>query len=251
MTILVFFCDWYRIGFMKHIISLIAALTLLVSSCFCAEKAVGVSVSHNFKRGIERALTSYAVEGCVKGERVGVFTGFQANDLLADFTLMAEYWTIIQKLDCCTLRYGIDAIYHYQHFRYEGETIVRENDFMADMCFSLTMDNDFTFSIRNGYGAKFSFLPALTDSITDMTPCVYIGVSKSFGAVSLEFATRTHTLYRYPLFCSPDYALTFAYISPKGIRSAVTGDFRISDQFTTAPYINRIALTLAVTVLIK
>ncbi len=228
----------------KQIIFVIGVLIFANCAAFSLQKRVGVSVSHNYIRGIERGLTSYAFESEIQGEKLGAMLGFQSNDLLCDVSALGKWWVFTQELDYCTLRYGLDAVYHYEHFRYDGESITKENDFLADICFSLTMENDFSFNICSGYGAKLSFLPALEKPIVDFTPCVYIGVSKRFAsAYELSFSSATHTFYRYPLFCSPDYTLTFSYTSSNGVCGSLSGDVRINDQFTTAPYINRIALT--------
>ena len=209
-------------------------------------KLAAVSVTHNYKRGIERDLTACAIEGAVKGERFGVFSGLSSNEVLFDVTAAGEWWVFRQDLDRCSLLYGLDAVYHYQRFQYNGITMSHENDVMADFCFSLVTKNRFSFLIRTGYGSKISVLPALEETIFDVTPCVFVGFSKSIAQFEVLFSVGTHTDYRYPLFCSPDYALEVAYNTKSGFRPSLKGDVRINDQFTTAPYINRIALTAKV-----
>lgn len=216
------------------------------------EKFASVSSSYNAKKGIERGQTSLAVEYGVESERYEALFGFQSNDLIYDVCAEGTFWIFLQRLDRLSLKYGADAIYHFQNFDYKGVNISSENDFFSDFCFSIEGNKGASFTARTGGGAKLTHLCVLGERIWDTSFSFRLEAKKRFDfGLTLGAFVGTHTFYRYPLFCSPEYSLLASYDFDSGVRVSMSGGIRISDQFTTAPYISRETLKASVLVFLR
>lgn len=235
----------------------LSALFLLfaAASVFGLEKPeqfAQVDFTYAFDQGYEGGTDMFSAEYGAFWEQTKLLAGVQANSDVCDFTVGGAFFPSLFNLESARKKFyfGVCGIYHFQR----QSAIASENDFLLTGDFNLFCECGFSFKFQFGYGFKGTKVDAVYDYvgfIWDKTFVISLDFQKEWGdGWEAHIRGASHSLYRYPLFVSPiyDFGLSKSFPDSYGNSFQVGGDFelRITDEFTTAPYINGVALRLSV-----
>lgn len=209
-------------------------------------KFLQFNLSSSTTRGIEKSNTLFAGEAGFAARWFDGLVGIQGYEDAFDFTVAGEgYFPFANwDFDEARLALGIGSLYHFQRYK----DISTEHDWIFDSVFRYHTYTGFTLTFRGGYSFKMSRIDALADYISpiwDKYPSAGIRIEKLFSnGLELYYEHSTHDLYRYPVFCTPDYILGAALNMDSGLRFGGEIELRFSDQYTTAPYCNGLILRM-------
>lgn len=209
---------------------------------------VQLDLNYFAERGIERDITAFSFEAGVIENKFKFLAGTHFYEDVFDFTTCFEYYPNLTfwKRDFGDIFLGFGFTYHFQnYFHY-----MAENDFILDTSFNIKTKNNFIFSQGCGFAVKDSQVYAIKNNVPHLwdyylTPFISFrkiwqnGMEASLGCFS-------HEMYRYPLFISPSYTFGIGYNFDSGLRLFSEATARISDGFTTAPYLDRVSFRFSV-----
>ena len=229
-------------------------LILFLSSLASAEfndgkltKFIEIDLASTTSHGIEQYNTLFSSEfGLVSHWWEGI-TGFQAYDDSFDFTLGAQTWFPFTIWDFETSRIALGAggIYHFQRYK----DISSEHDYIFNTTFRYQSKSGTTISFYGGYAGKATKIDALPSSVAwiyDDYPEAGMLIDKIWqNGFELYFHHTLNDLYRYPLFCSPQYKLGAAINLDSGLRYSGDIALRIADGYAASPYIDSLIFKLS------
>ena len=214
-------------------------------------KFIEFDLSSSTTRGIEREQTLFA-------ELVGVnshwFDAIVASQSykdyydvnVFDFTIAGETWLPCAHwyFDTARIALGLGVLYHFQRFT----DISSEHDFIIDSCFRYQSKSGTTITFRGGYSWKMTRIDALASNISllnDRYPTAGMLIDKIFAnGLEIYFEHAAHDLFRYPIFCMPEYTLGCAMNLDSGLRFGGEIKLCVTDQYTTAPYLEGLILRM-------
>ena len=198
-------------------------------------------------RGIERNESMASVQvGAISRWWEGCM-GMQGYRDAFDFTASGQVWFPFTNFDFETSRIALGAggLYHYQAYK----NISREDDLIAFSTFRYQSKPGTTISFYGGYGFKFTKVLAIYDYtgyIRDRYPSMGMTIDKIWSnGFELYFEHALHDLYRYPLFCSPHYALGVAQNMDSGLRFGGELSMRVVDGYAASPYVDSLLFHLS------
>lgn len=200
------------------------------------------------KRGIERDVVAFSAEIQADSSNYNACAGFQTYSDIVDFTLSGTFYPDFLKWNIfnTTVRLGVGGIYHFQN----QVDIAYENDLYANADLNLITESNFSILLLVGYGINAAHIHAVEDD----TPWIWEGV-KDFGlqikksfpnGIDVYVGAGTHDFYRYPTFGASAYYVGGSWLFSKGFKPYLEFSSRMSDMFTTAPYIDKVQLRLGV-----
>ncbi len=210
------------------------------------KKFLQFDMSSSTSRGIERGQNLFSGEAALEAHWWDAIAGIQAYEDVFDFTIAGESWLPFTNwyFDEARLALGLGLLYHFQRYK----DISSEHDYMLDSVFRYHSYTGFTLTFRGGYSGKTTRIDELADYVPllhDHYPVITIRIEKLFSnGFELYYENGSHDMYRYPIFCTPDYILGMAINLESGLRFGGEMELRFSDQYTTAPYLEGMILRM-------
>ena len=211
-------------------------------------KFVQFDLSSSTTRGIEREQRLFSGEAGVNAHWFDAIAGIQAYEDCFDFTIAGEGRLPFANwyFEEARLALGLGGLYHFQRYK----DISSEHDYMFDTCFRYHSYTGFTLTFRGGYSWKTTRIDELSEFVPlihDHYPEASLRIEKVFSnGFEIFYVHETHDLYRYPVFCTPTYMLGCAINLDSGLRFGGEAALRISDGYTTAPYVESLILRMTV-----
>jgi hypothetical protein len=210
-------------------------------------KFIEFDISSTTSRGIEQYNTPVSSEfGLVSHWWEGV-TGFQAYEDSFDFTLTAQAWLPCTNwyFETARIALGLGGIYHFQRYK----DISSEHDYIINSTFRYQSKSGTTISFYGGYAGKATKIDVLSSYVPwiyDNYPEAGFSVDKIWkNGFEIYFHHTLNDLYRYPLFCSPQYKLGAAINLDSGLRYSGDIAVRIADGYATSPYVDSLIFKLS------
>ena len=212
-------------------------------------KFIEFDLASTTTRGIERYNTTYSVSGGFNSHWVDAITGIQCYKDVFDYTLATEVWLPFTnwQFETSRIALGLGGLYHYQKYK----DISSEHDFLFDTTFRYQSKAGTTISFTGGYAGKITHLDALAEigavsTIYDKYPQAGMLIDKVWSnGFELYFEHSLHSLFRYPLFCTPHYLLGAAVNVESGLRFSGDISMQIADGYAASPYVNGMILKFA------
>ena len=159
-----------------------------------------------------------------------------------DITLSAAWWAVKSVHQWRTWEFGIESIYHYQHY----QDIYGEHDGIFYINMRQRRDNGFELVLKQGGTLKCANLYATDTSITNLNPVAWLSVAKTWqNGFELFSTVGSHSTFRYQLFFAPTFTVGAACTFGGMFRPSIEWIMGCTDFFSASIYINRMAVRFA------
>ena len=210
-------------------------------------KFISFDLASTTSRGIEQYNTLFSSEFGLASHWWEGITGFQAYEDSFDFTLSAQAWLPCANwyFETARIALGLGGIYHFQRYK----DISSEHDYILNTTFRYQSKSGTTISFYGGYAGKATKIDALSSDISwlyDDYPEAGFSVDKIWqNGFEIYFHHTLNDLYRYPIFCTPQYKLGAAVNLDSGLRYSGDIAVRIADGYAASPYVDSLILKLS------
>ena len=200
------------------------------------------ALTFNGDFGIERNRALGAVGYQWNYEPFQLSAAVQESGPVSDLTLSALWWAVKSVHRWRTWSFGIESIYHYQHY----DDVYGEHDAIFYINMRQKRDNGFELLLKQGATLKAATVYAAEETICNWNPSAWLSVSKTWhNGVELFSTVGSHSSFRYQLFFAPTFTVGAAVTLGGLFRPSLEWVLGCTDFFAASIYINTMALRLS------